>query len=97
MPICRIGAAALVRLFDREGRLLLLRNHAFAKKGITRYSPLGGGIALDKTSIELFKENFQVSEFQSGDDLRVKVDTKYIPDIVEWFQRRTGRYVGTMV
>mmetsp|Transcript_36213 Transcript_36213/g.94192 ORF Transcript_36213/g.94192 Transcript_36213/m.94192 type:complete len:239 (-) Transcript_36213:1121-1837(-) len=93
MPLCRVAAAGLVRFFDGEGRLFLLRNIAYAKKGTTVYSPLGGGIQLTTDGIDRFQNEFKAKEFQSGNDLRVRVDSAQIPAIAEWFQLRAERGV----
>ena len=93
LPEVHINSAALCRIRDEQGRIVLLKNFGKAKKGETELSPVGGGIEADEKGMRHVQGLLGIKKdaFKKGNDLRFRMNGAHANDYVQWFLARQGR------
>ena len=87
--IIRVSCAALARIII-DDKYLLCMNKNHAKNGRQVYTPFGGGLQYDNTSLP-FLNSLDVVFERDEPDLRFTFATKNLKTFENWFYKRTGR------
>ncbi|MDI3473692.1 MAG: hypothetical protein PWR30_15 [Candidatus Woesearchaeota archaeon] len=89
----RISAASIDRIII-SGKYLLILNKSRLKENKRIYTPVGGAIKIEPSSVEYLKNNLD-AEFEDEKDkeLRLSLPKKYLLKFQDWFYKRRGREI----